>query len=234
MAKKIACFIANPSFGKSDKDDELAVEQLDQIINVCIENKCKDIVVCGGMYSFSRKNGNNIKYVTNEIDKVSRILPRNLGINYKILSGGDELFVLRRDLIDMNKELSKNREDIEHLGFDRTVYQGTLLKCTYGKQNNLGFNEGEFLQYKEHVYDPSIRLNGIIKDYDGDLVLIGGRNRFEEFIYNNKLVIALPSVMNPTCSSMSPDLGYIIIERGCNSFNVKQHVKILNKKPEFK
>ena len=133
-----------------------------------------------------------------------------------------------------SKELSKKRDDVDHLGFDRVVFNDTLIKCTYGKQNNLGFNDGEIMTYKGHTYDPSIRLNNIIQDYDGDLVLIGGRNRFEEFVYNNKIVIALPSLVNPYNGSYSPDLGYIMIDRNDNSFDVKQHVKVLNKKPTFK
>ena len=232
--KNITCFVANPSFGKSEKEDQLVVEQLDHIIDVCVENNCKNIVICGGMYSLSKKQGNNIRYVEKEIENVSRILPKRLNINYKVLSGGTELFILRRDLINMNKELSKNREDVEHLGYDRVVYDNTLIKCTYGKQNNVGYNDGEILNYKGHIYDPSIRLNNIIKDYDGDLVLIGGKNRFEEFVYNNKIVIALPSIMNPSNSDMTPDIGYLLIDRTDNSFGVKQCVKVLNKKPEFK
>ena len=134
----------------------------------------------------------------------------------------------------MNKELSNKRKDVEHLGFDRVVFNDILIKCNYSKQNNLGFNEGEIINYKEHVYDPSIRLNNIIKDYDKDLVIIGGKNRFEEFVYNNKIVIALPSIVNPYKSSYSPDLGYLIIDRNNTGIDVKPHVKTLNKKPSFK
>ena len=231
---KIACFIANPSFGKSEKDDQYTIEQLNDLIDVCNDNNCKDIVICGGMYSLSKKDVNDIKKVEKEIDNVSKILPKRLNIRYKVLSGAQEIYVLKRNLINMNKELSKNRDDVDHLGFDRVVFDDTLLKCTYGKQNNLGFNDGEIITYKEHTYDPSIRLNNIIRDYDNDLVLIGGKNRFEEFVYNNKIVIALPSLVNPYNTNHSPDLGYIIIDRNNNNFNVKQHVKILNKKPNFR
>lgn len=234
MSKNITCYIANPSFGKSQKDDELTVEQLNNVINVCLENNCKNLVICGGMYSFSKKQIHDVNYVRKEIEKVSQILPTNLNIKYRILSGGTEIFVLRRNLINMNKELADNRSDVEHLGFDRVVYKDTLLKCNYSKQNNIGYNDGEFLNYKGHTYDPSIRLNNIIKDYTGDLVLIGGKNRFEEFVYNNRIVIALPSIMNSNTTNMTPDIGFIMIDRNDNSFDVKQHVKILNKKPEFK
>ena len=233
MEKK-ACFIANPSFGKSEKDDLKTVEELNKIIEVCNENKCKNIVICGGMYNLSKRDADNVKKVEEKIDTVSRILPRNLNINYKILSGACEIYVLRRSLINMNKDLSKKREDVTHLGYDRVVFNDTLIKCTYGRQNNLGFNEGEIITYKGHTYDPSGRLNNIIGDYDKDLVLIGGRNRFEEFVYNNKIVIALPSLVNPYNTNHSPDLGYIMIDRTDNSFDVKQHVKVLNKKPDFK
>jgi hypothetical protein len=134
----------------------------------------------------------------------------------------------------MNKELSSKREDVEHLGFDRVIYKDNLIKCNYNKQNNLGYNDGEFVNYKGHIYDPSIRLNSIIKDYKGDLVLIGGKNRFEEFVYNNKIVIALPSLVNPYNTSYSPDLGYVLIDRDGDNFDVKQHVKVLNKNPLYK
>ena len=104
----------------------------------------------------------------------------------------------------------------------------------YRKQNNLGFNEGEFITYKNHTYDPSIRLNNIIKDYKGDLVLVGGKNRFEEFVYNDSIVIALPSIMNPTNSKHVPDIGYVLVDRNGDSIDVNQYVKYLNKKPIFK
>ena len=234
MSKDITCYIANPSFGKSQKDDELTVEQLNNVIDVCLENNCKNLVICGGMYSFSKNQIYDVKYVKQEIEKVSQILPKNLNIKYKVLSGGTEIFVLKRNLINMNKELSDNREDVEHLGFDRVVYNDALLKCNYSKQNNLGYNEGELLNYKGHIYDPSIRLNNIIKDYSGNLVLIGGKNRFEEFVYNNSIVIALPSIMNPTNKNITPDIGFIMIDKTNDGLDVKQHVKILNKKPEFK
>lgn len=231
---RISCFIANPSFGKSKEDDQFTIEQLNKLIEVCKQNKCKNIVICGGMYNFTKKDIENRRKVEEEIDRVATILPKSLNIRYKILSGATEIYVLKRNLINMNKELSKKREDVEDLGFDRVEYNDTLIKCTYGKQNNLGFNEGEIITYKGHTYDPSIRLNNIIKDYDKDLVLIGGRNRFEEFVYNNKIVIALPSIVNPYKTNYSPDLGYIIIDRMDNTFSVKQHVKALNRKPKIK
>ena len=191
------CYIANPSFGKSKKEDLETVEKLNEVVEACDKENCKDIVICGGMYDFSKKDINHIKTVQEEIEHVSNILPTNLQIKYRILSGADEIYVLRKNLINMNKELASRRNDVEHLGFDRVEYNGTLIKCTYGKQNNLGFNEGEIITYKGHTYDPSIRLQNIIEDYDKDIVLIGGRNRFEEFVYNGKLVIALPSLVNP-------------------------------------
>ena len=233
MEKK-ACFIANPSFGKSEKDDLHTIEELNKIIEVCDEYNCKNIVICGGMYNIAKKDLNSVKKIEEKIDTVSRILPKNLHIRYKILSGACELYVLKRSLIDMNHNLAKKRDDVDHIGFDRVVFNDTLVKCTYGKQNNLGFNDGEVVSFKGHMYDPSIRLNNIIGDYDKDLVLIGGKNRFEEFVYNNKIVIALPSLVNPYNTNKSPDLGYIMIDREDNSFDVKQHVKVLNKKPEFK
>ena len=233
MYKK-TCYIANPSFGKSKNDDLETVEKLNEVIEACEKNNCKEIVICGGMYDFSRKDINNIKCVREEMENVSSILPKNLNINYKILSSADEIYILRKNLINMNKELASSRSDVEHLGFDRVVYNGTLLKCNYSKQNNLGFNDGEIITYKGHTYDPSIRLNNIIKDYDKDLVIIGGRNRFEEFVYNNKIVIVLPSIVNPYKQTRSPDLGYIMIDRCNDGMDVKQHVKVLNKKPEFK
>jgi hypothetical protein len=233
MYKK-TCYIANPSFGKSKNDDFETVEKLTELMEVCDKNNCKNIVICGGMYDFSKKDINNIKFIREEIENVSSIIPSNLNININVLSGADEIYILKKYLINMNKELSHNRKDIEHLGFDRVVYNDTLLKCTYGRQNNLGYNEGEIITYKDHTYDPSIRLNNIIKDFDKDVVLIGGRNRFEEFVYNNKLVIALPSLVNPYKSNRSPDLGYVIIDKGKDGIDVKQHVKVLNKKPDFK
>ena len=231
---KNTCYIANPSFGKSKNDDLETVDKLNELIEVCNSNNCKNIVICGGMYDFSRKDINNIKCIREEMDRVSSILPTNLNINYKILSGAEEIYVLRKYLINMNKELSQSRKDVEHLGFDRVVYNDSLIKCNYGKQNNLGFNDGEVITYKDHTYDPSIRLNNIIKDYDNDLVIIGGRNRFEEFVYNNKIVIVLPSIVNPYKSNHSPDLGYVMINKGNDGMDVKQCVKVLNKKPSFK
>lgn len=231
---RISCFIANPSFGKSKDDDQFTVEQFNKLIEECENNKCNNIVICGGMYNFSKKNIENRRKVEEEIDRVANILPKNVNIRYKVLSGATEIYVLKRNLINMNKELSRKREDIEDLGFDRAVYNDTLLKCTYGKQNNLGFNDGEIMTYKGHTYDPSIRLNSIIKNYDKDLVLIGGKNRFEEFVYNNKIIIALPSIVNPYNTNHSPDLGYVMIDRADNYLDVKQHVKVLNKKPFFK
>ncbi len=231
---RISCFIANPSFGKSKDDDQFTVEQFNKLIEECENNKCNNIVICGGMYNFSKKNIENRRKVEEEIDRVANILPKNVNIRYKVLSGATEIYVLKRNLINMNKELSRKREDIEDLGFDRVVYNDTLLKCTYGKQNNLGFNDGEIMTYKGHTYDPSIRLNSIIKNYDKDLVLIGGKNRFEEFVYNNKIIIALPSIVNPYNTNHSPDLGYVMIDRADNYLDVKQHVKVLNKKPFFK
>ena len=233
MSKKI-CFIANPSFGKSKEEDLVTVEQLNKLIDFCNGIKCKDIVICGGMYNFSRRDINNVKLVQEEIEHVSRILPTNLNIRYKILSGADEIYVLRKNLINMNHDLAKNREDVEHLGYDRAEYNDILIKCLYGKQNNLGFNEGEIASYKGHIYDPSIRLEKIIKDYDKDLVLIGGRNRYEEFIYDDKIVIALQSIVNPYSNGHSPDLGFVIVDKGENSLDVKPHVKELNRKPSFK
>lgn len=228
------CYIANPSFGKSTNDDLLAAEQLNRVINICVSNNFKTIVISGGMYSFTKSQIRDVKYVKNEIEKVSQILPKNMNISYKILSGAQEMFVLKRDLINMNNELSKKREDVENLGFDRAIYDNTLIKCSYRKQNNLGFNEGEFITYKNHTYDPSIRLNNIIKDYKGDLVLVGGKNRFEEFVYNDSIVIALPSIMNPGCSKLIPDIGYVLVDRNNDEINVNQCVKYLNKKPIFK
>ena len=233
MYKK-TCYIANPSFGKSKQDDLETVDRINEVIEACDKNDCKDIVICGGMYDFSRKDIDSINKVQEEIDNVSRILPVNLKIRYRILSGADEIYIIRKNLINMNKELASRRSDVEHLGFDRVVYNNTLIKCNYSRQNNLGFNEGEIINYKGHTYDPSARLNNIIRDFDNDIVLIGGRNRFEEFIYNGKLVIALPSLVNPYRTNHSPDLGYIIIDRCNDGIDVKQHVKILNKKPEIK
>lgn len=232
--KRKTCFIANPSFGKSKITDNISKEQLEKLIEICKENNCKNIVICGGMYNFTKSDIRNINKVKEEIENVSKILPQNLNINYKILSGATEIFVLKRYLINMNKELAKNRSDVEHLGFDRAIFDKTLLKCNYSKQNNLGYNDGEIITYKGHIYDPSIRLNNIIQDYKDNLVLIGGRNRFEEFVYNDKIVIALPSIVNPYNSNKTPDIGYVMIERENGSFDVNQHVKVLNKKPLFK
>lgn len=228
------CYIANPSFGKSDKEDELSVEQLNKVINVCVSNNYKTIVICGGMYNFTKSQIRDVRYIKNEVEKVSQILPKNMNINYKILSGAQEMFVLKRDLINMNNDLASKREDVKNLGFDRAIYDNTLIKCLYRKQNNLGFNEGEFITYKNHSYDPSIRLNNIIKDYKGNLVLVGGKNRFEEFVYNDSIIIALPSIMNPGTSKLVPDIGYVLVDKNNNCINVNQYVKYLNKKPIIK
>ena len=40
--------------------------------------------------------------------------------------------------------------------------------------------------------------------------------------------------MNPTNSQITPDIGYILVDKKDNGLDVKQHVKILNRKPEFK
>ena len=233
MKKDITCYIANPSFGKSEKDDSLAIKQIDKVVDKCVKDNCHNIVVCGGMYSFTKQQAQDFKYVLSEVEYVSKNLPKNLNINYKILGGSSEIFVLKRNLFDMNKSLQEERSDIESLGFDRKDLGNTLIKCRYNKQNNLGFNEGEIINFKGHVYDPSIRLNKIIQDFNGDLVLVGGKNRFEEFIYNNKLVLALPSIMNPSYSETCPDIGFVMVERN-DSLDVKQYVKCLNKKPKIK
>ncbi len=228
----INCFVTNPLFGRGMKEDNSTIERINEVVDYCNQSNCRQITICGGMFSFSKSKMHDKEYVEEELDFVSDHLPKNLKINYKILSGETEGYVLRNYGLDLNTILDKRRKDVTHLGFDRAVVDNTLLKYNYNKDNILGFNEGEFLYHNGEIYNPNEKLDTIIKDFYGNVVIIGGKNRHEEFIYNDKLVIVLPSLMNSNNDVV--DLGYVKVSDVGSVIEVDDNVKHLVKKPIFK
>jgi hypothetical protein len=228
----VNCFVSNPFFGKGIREDNKAIEKINEIVDYCEKNDCRQITVCGGMYYFSKKKVEDREYIEEELDFICDYLPKNLRINYKILSGEIECCVLRRHGIDLNSTLEKRRKDVTHLGFDKAIKGNIMMKYNYNRDHDFGFNGGEICSSDGEAFDPSERLDKIIKDFDGNIVIIGGKNSHEEFIYNDKLVIVLPSLMS---SDKDPvDLGYVKVSDNGSVIEVDDNVKHLVKKTIFK
>ena len=228
----INCFVTNPLFGKGMKEDNNTVEKINEVVHYCNQNDCRQITICGGMYFFSKSKIDDKEYIEEELDFISDNLPRNLKINYKILSGEMECCVLRRHGLDLNTMLEKRRKDVTHIGFDRAIKGNVLMKYNYNKGNPFGFNEGELLYHNGEIYNPGERLDKIIKEFDGNIVVIGGKNRYEEFIYNDKLVLVLPSLTDHDADTQ--DLGFVKVTDNGGIIEVDDNVKHLVKKPAFK
>ncbi len=237
MTKKIACFITNTAFGKSEEDDKETIKRINAINLICNEKKCHDLIICGGLLGLNRNEYDNKDSVLRTLVFIKKNLPRNLMINYSILSGYQEEYILRKHGISPVTALSNARQDITDLGYNQVSNDETLIYVKKGPRTTVGFNNGEPMIVNNLFYNPAALIDNITNGFNGNLVIIGGKNKYEEFIYNSRLVVALPSIVNPIPSykneNKSPDLGYVFIERENDSINIEEHVKRLSKTPDF-
>lgn len=220
MSKNTMCFITNTAFGKSNRDDEQTISDLEVLTKKCEEENCYNIVICGGLYNMEKDKDK----VMNTFNFISKNLPRNFGINYHILSSYQEKYVLVKHGINLNAMLVGRRNDVYHLGFDKKNFKGTLL---YSKVSKEGFNNGEAKRVGDRLVDPSVRLSIITKDYDGELVVIGGNSKLEEFVYNDQLILSLPSFSSESKEGL--DSGYVLVDKTGEEIKIDEHVKCLKK-----
>lgn len=182
---KEICIISDLGYG-SEKE---RLDRIEEIYKLCESKGVEIILNCGNLVSSYKtneeiKNSNEIQS-KKKIDYVVKNHPYSKKIKLYTISGTSDLSFLRKEDIDVCKEISKNRKDIIYLGKNNVDINVSGLKIKlYSNPIKNGF----------YSYTPQTIGKIIGENSDLDLICIGPDENARNYKYKSTNVLYIPSV----------------------------------------